>query len=560
MWVGTLRGLTVFAADGSHRTLEQKDDPSVPESVLAILQVSPQETWLAGTGGIGVRAASGNRLLSVGDGVPGHTVYSLARGADGSIWAGGSGGVGRYRAGSWERYDTGNGLLASECNRYGLLAAPDGSVLVGTMVSMARFKEVPPLEPPPLRLHWRRAPAAETDGIARLPSSVRRLQLAWSAPWLMPATIEYRTRVPRLGPEWSAPTTLSELTVENLAAGDWAVEVAARLAGASAWSEPIVARVAVAPHFRETLLARAGAALLLVAGLALAVRIRIRSLRHKNRLLEARVRERTEELALKVEALRVSEQQARESEHRAEEANSAKSVFLASMSHELRTPLNAILGYCEMMQEEAAEGGHQALLPDLRKVQSSARHLLSVISDILDLSKIEAGKMDVLHEPFPLSELLADVGTAIEPLVGKNGNTFELVAPPECGTVWSDVTRLRQVLLNLLGNACKFTEKGRIRLDARREGVDGTERLVFRVSDTGIGMTPDQMARLFQPFTQADGSTSRKYGGTGIGLVISRRLCRMLGGDISVESEQGKGTTFTAWVASGPSTTERPVS
>ena len=547
-WVGTLRGLTIFGKDGGPRTLEHTSDPGVPESVLAILEVSPQEVWLAGTGGIGVRGPSGTRLLTVAQGIPGHTIYSLARGLDDSIWAGGSAGVGRYRSGAWERYDTTSGLLASECNRYGLWTAPDGSVLVGTMGSLARFRPVSPLESPPLRLHWRRAPEAGRDGIARLPASVRRLQLAWTAPWLAPATVEYRTRVPRLGPEWSPPTTVDELTVENLAAGAWEVEVAARLSGAASWSEPIVARVVVAPYFRETLWARLGAAFAALAVVAWAVRHRIRRLRHKNRLLEARVRERTAELALKVEALRISEQQAREAEQKAAEASGAKSVFLASMSHELRTPLNAILGYCEMIQEEAHERGHEALLPDLRKVQSAARHLLSVISDILDLSKIEAGKMDLLHESFPLSELLADVCSTIEPLVEKNGNSFELSIPEDGRVVWSDMTRLRQVLLNLLGNACKFTERGRIRLEVRREGADGAERVAFRVSDTGIGMTPEQVTRLFQPFSQADSSTARRYGGTGIGLVISRRICRMLGGDITVESEAGKGTTFTAWV------------
>jgi signal transduction histidine kinase len=554
-WVGTLRGLTVFEADGSHRTLEHASDASVPESVLAILEVSPQETWLAGTGGIGVRAPSANRLMTVADGIPGNTIYSLALGQDGSVWAGGSAGVGRYRGGTWARFDTTSGLLAGECNRYGLWAAPDGSVLVGTMASLARFREVPPLDAAPLRLHWRRAPEPGADGVARLPAATRRLRLAWSAPWLAPTSVEYRTRVPRLGPEWSAPTTVDELAVENLAAGDWAVEVAGRLAGASEWSEPIVARVFVAPYLRETLWARTGAALLLVAALAYGVRTRIRRLRQANRLLEARVQERTEELARKVEALRISEQQARDSEHRAAEASSAKSVFLASMSHELRTPLNAILGYCEMLQEEAQDRGHVALLPDLEKVQFAARHLLSVISDILDLSKIEAGRMDILHESFPLAQLLGEVVTAIEPLVEKNGNTFELVATADGGPVWSDMTRLRQVLLNLLGNACKFTEKGRIRLEARREGAGGGERVVFRVSDTGIGMTPEQLARLFQPFTQADGSTARKYGGTGIGLVISRRICRMLGGDITVESQAGHGTTFTAWVPARPTVT-----
>jgi signal transduction histidine kinase len=448
-------------------------------------------------------------------------------------------------------------LLATECNRYGLCAAPDGSVLVGTMNSLARFRPVPPLDAPPLGLGWRRVPEAGRDGVAELPASIRRLQLAWSAPWLAPVRVEYRTRVPRLGPEWSSPTSADELTVENLAAGRWEVEVAARLAGAGAWSEPIVARVTVAPYFRETLWARLGAVLLLLAGVAWAIRVRVGQLRVKNRVLEARVRERTAELRSKVEELRISEQQARESEQRAAEASSAKSTFLANMSHELRTPLNAILGYCEMIQEEAEDAGHTSLVPDLKKVQFAARHLLSVISDILDLSKIEAGKMDLLHESFPLAGLLSEVATTIEPLVQKNGNVFSLIAPERGGELSSDPTRLRQVLLNLLGNACKFTENGQVGLSVRRESWNETERVVFDVSDTGIGMTPEQQSRLFQSFTQAESSTARKYGGTGIGLVISLRICRMLGGDIAVRSEVGKGTTFTAWVPVGVPAPER---
>jgi signal transduction histidine kinase/CheY-like chemotaxis protein len=229
----------------------------------------------------------------------------------------------------------------------------------------------------------------------------------------------------------------------------------------------------------------------------------------------------------------------------AEQANRAKSSFLANMSHELRTPLNAIIGYSEMLQEEAEEQGLTSLIPDLRKVHGAGRHLLALINDILDLSKIESGKMELFLESFEIRSLVADVESTIHPLMEKNHNTLEIRCAPDLGTMSADVTRVRQVLFNLLSNASKFTERGAVTLEARRDSAAGREEVVFSVKDTGIGMTPDQQARLFQAFTQADASTSRRYGGTGLGLVISRRICQMMDGDIAVESQQGKGSVFT---------------
>ena len=227
------------------------------------------------------------------------------------------------------------------------------------------------------------------------------------------------------------------------------------------------------------------------------------------------------------------------------QATQAKSQFLASMSHELRTPLNAIIGYSEMLHEEAGDLGQTAFLPDLEKIQDAGKHLLNLINDILDLSKIEAGKMDVLLEEFDVAALILEVASVIQPLMAKNANTLVVDCAPDLGTMRSDQTKLRQNLFNLLSNAAKFTDRGQIVLTARRILQGDDDWLEFKVSDTGIGMTADLIGRLFQAFAQAEASTSRNYGGTGLGLAITKHFCRMLGGDVAVESTPGQGSTFT---------------
>jgi signal transduction histidine kinase len=225
------------------------------------------------------------------------------------------------------------------------------------------------------------------------------------------------------------------------------------------------------------------------------------------------------------------------------EASQHKSQFLANMSHELRTPLNAIIGVSEMLREDA-EALKQDLEP-LDRVLGAARHLLALINDILDLSKIEAGRMELVLSPFALAPLIADVVKTIEPLAAKNANRVAVHCAADIGTMHADQMRLRQALLNLMSNANKFTEHGTISIDARQGQENSRDWVTIAVTDTGIGMTPEQMGKLFQEFSQASSTTASKYGGTGLGLAISKRFCQMMGGDITVESKPGSGSTFT---------------
>ncbi len=265
-----------------------------------------------------------------------------------------------------------------------------------------------------------------------------------------------------------------------------------------------------------------------------------------------------------------TEAELQEAKEAAEAANRAKSTFLANMGHELHTPLHHIIGYSEMLQEEAFDLRQESFLPDLRKIEAAGKHLLTLVDSILDLAKIEAGKMELQLETFRVPALIDEVVTAVGPLLEENGNILEVYCPDNLGAMWSDRAKVRQVLLNLLSNAAKFTEQGMItltigRLKAESEKMKQVKKefhpsslsplrdpsqewLIFSVADTGMGIAPEQQPHLFRAFTQVDPSTTRRHGGSGLGLVISQRFCQMMGGNITVESELGRGSTFTVYL------------
>ena len=271
-------------------------------------------------------------------------------------------------------------------------------------------------------------------------------------------------------------------------------------------------------------------------------------IQHRDKALQRAytdIKTRTQELEDEIVHRKRTQEELLKAKDAAEEASRAKSAFLANMSHELRTPLNAIIGYSEILEEDARDSGASENVRDLKRIQAAGKHLLSLINDVLDLSKIEAGKMALHLETFAVGPMIEEMITTLQPAAERNANRLVLRMAGDLDSMHADVTKVRQILFNLLSNACKFTEQGTVTLEVERHRQGSDERLIFRVSDTGIGMTPEQQSKLFQSFAQADSSTARKYGGTGLGLAISQRFTHMMRGELHVASTSGLGSVFT---------------
>ncbi len=398
-----------------------------------------------------------------------------------------------------------------------------------------------------------------TRSFLELAPGAERFEFHYTATsFRVPSRVAFRVRLEGVDRDWVDVGTRRSAYYTNLSPGSYTFRVSAAnesgvsSEGETAFSFRLRPRLDQMPFF--WLVVGVGALAVAYTG----YRFRVARLEVRERELLDVVEERTRSLREEKErterALAQAERErerAEEAWRAAEEANRSKSHFLAATSHELRTPLNAILGYSELLSEEVAEKRYDSLDADIRRIHAAGRHLLGLINDILDLSRLEAGKLDLHPEEFDLAPLVADAVETVRPLAERNRNRLALEGEA-AGTIVADPTRVRQILLNLVGNAAKFSHDGEVVLRVARHASEAGERVSFVVSDTGIGMTGEQIARLFRAFEQGDPQVARRYGGTGLGLVITRRLARMMGGDVAVESRPGEGSTFTVDLPARP--------
>ena len=569
VWVGTVKN-GLFRWDG-RQFQPRTAGGHLPQNPMATMEWGADGSLWFGSGSRGAvrylpQGDSFEVYSTANSSLSGNQVYSIRRDTHKTLWFCTDGGVNRFDGRTWSFIpELGSAAV------YDMVEDPKKGVCwFVTPHSLVQYRPIKkPSQPPHIRYQ---ADLAHLD-LPELPplSAGQMVKFKFQAADLRtgPANRNFRYQVipgrltaGSLKPEaWSNPSRTNQVIWNTNRAGIYTLAVQ-YIDRDLNYSPPSLAFVEVfLPWYANPWILRPGG--FGVAALALTTFVATTRARRRRREAEdlrgrllAEEHKARESAEAVTQALAAKNTQLEAARTEADAANQAKSRFLASMSHELRTPLNAIIGYSEMLQEEAPEMGADSLVPDLQKIHSAAKHQLTLINDILDLSKIEAGKMTLYVEEFDAAKLVREVVAMVEPLVAKKNNRIEIDCPADLGRMRSDQTKLRQVLYNLLSNAAKFTEKGTItlRVGKSEEAQPGTlgkafnfrsSALYFQISDTGIGMTPEQIGKLFQPFTQADASTTRQYGGTGLGLAICRKFCEMLGGEIAVASEPGKGSTFT---------------
>ncbi len=574
LWIAT-NGAGLFRFDGGRFTRFGRAQGLSIEIVNTIHEDEDGTLWVGTYGGGLNRFRDG--LFSAAttrEGLFDDAVFAILPDGRGNLWISCNRGVyavsrreldalarGAVRRVTCRPFGSEDGMRNRECNGANQPAGargPDGRLHFPTIEGVVSVDPSALCQnpvPPPVRVEEVRVDdePRTTRAFLELPPGAERFEFHYTAlSFRVPSRVRFRVRLEGVDREWVEVGTRRSAWYTNLSPGSYTFRVAAANEsgvwneGEASFSFRLRPRLDQMPIFW-----------LLAGTFALAVaytgyRFRVARLEARERELVQIVDERTSSLREEKErterALREAERQrerAEEASRVAEEANRTKSHFLAATSHELRTPLNAILGYSELIAEDLAESDLEGIAPDVGRIHAAGRHLLALINDILDLSRLEAGKLDLFLEEFDVAPLAGEVVATMRPLADRNRNTILVEGAESAGRLFADPARVRQILLNLLGNAAKFTHDGTVTLRVAREGTGAAERVVFSVTDTGIGMTEEQISRLFRAFEQADPQVTRRFGGTGLGLVITRRLARMMGGDVVVSSRPGVGSTFT---------------
>jgi signal transduction histidine kinase/streptogramin lyase len=566
LWIGTDAGGLARLKDGVLSVLDTRHGLA-SDVVFSLHEDAEGLLWIGTGGGLSLLRRDGSlRSVGLADGLPDEKVFEILEADGGGLWMSSNKGIFRVsRADVIERMagrrgpftaralGRADGLPTAQCNGASCPAGlrdADGRLWFPTLkglvgVDPARLRSN--TTAPPVVIHSVLVDGRPVAGVSpvELPPRTGKIEIHYDGlSFQAPEKVRFRYRLEGFEASWVDAGTRRSAFYTSLPPGDFVFRVVASN-NDGVWNETgarFAFRLKPGLHQRLGFRLAAIVVLLLAAGTGYA--LRVRGLRARHAELQRLVDERTRSLVAEIQRAEELRRQSDGALREAAEANRAKSRFLANMSHELRTPLNAILGYAELLADEPEVAASPRALEDVGKIRGAGSHLLQLIGDLLDLSKIEAGRMEIVAEPFVVAEVVEETARTVRQLVEANRNRLVVVVDPDAGRMTSDAFRLKQVLFNLLSNAGKFTEDGTVELSARRERARGRDILVFRVTDTGIGMSAEQLEKVFTPFVQGDASLTRRFGGTGLGLALSQHLARVMGGGISVTSAEGQGTTF----------------